>query len=59
MQTSQDGARKTRFAALRDELATLSRTFAELKSRADQVAKDAGKRRDDWLLEHTKNEHLG
>lgn len=59
MQDSQSDVRAKRFAGMREELEGLRVKFDDLKRRATTVVKDAAARRDAWLLEHTRNEHLG
>jgi len=59
MQVTQQDVRKARFSRMRDEIAALAQAFAGLKGRADAAVKDAAKRHDAWLLEHTRKEHLG
>lgn len=56
---SQQEVRKARFTRLRAELSALKETCAGVQKRVSVAVKDATKRRDDWLLEHTKKEHLG
>ncbi|HTK04953.1 MAG TPA: hypothetical protein VL500_05175 [Candidatus Eisenbacteria bacterium] len=56
---SQQEVRRARFARLRAELSTLREACAGVQKRVAVAVKDAAKRRDDWLLEHTKKEHLG
>ncbi len=55
---SQSDARTERLAGLRAELAGLRAEFAKIKQGIAETAKAAAKRRDDWLLEHTRKEHL-
>jgi len=56
---SQQEVRKARFARLRTELSAFREAFAGMQKRVAVTVKDASKRRDDWLLEHTRKEHLG
>ena len=59
MNDSQSEVRARRFSGLRAELEALRGTFDDLKRRATVVAKDAAKRRDEWLVDHVRKEHLG
>lgn len=54
----QTEVRTTKLAGLRAELAGLRAQFEQTKRDVAEAVKKAAKRRDDWLLEHTRKEHL-
>ncbi len=57
--TSQSAVRTARLAGFRKELEGLRAKFAEVKKGVADAVKKSAKRRDDWLLQHTRDEHLG
>ncbi|MEY4744847.1 MAG: hypothetical protein RL272_792, partial [Candidatus Parcubacteria bacterium] len=51
---SQTDIRTKKLAGLRAELAGLRAQFEKTRQDVAQAVKRASKRRDDWLLEHTR-----
>ncbi|HSD12975.1 MAG TPA: hypothetical protein VLC10_05435 [Patescibacteria group bacterium] len=56
--STQSDVRTKRLAGFRAELAGLRAQFEKTRKDVAEAVKKAAKRRDDWLLEHTRKEHL-
>lgn len=56
---SQADVRIARLSLIRAELASLGAQFVDMRRDLAEAVKGAAKRRDGWLVEHTRKEHLG